>query len=247
MSGPAALWGGASYERIAATFSPIHERVVRELALRRGESLLDLACGTGGVGLLAARAGADVVGLDISPDQLEKARRTAAQEGLEIRFDEGDCQELPYEDASFAAVASVFGLIFAPSHARAAAEVARICRPSGRLAFTAWYRDGWSRTGERLGREPRPGDAEWRLADPGYVRRLFGEAFDLRFEDGLWEVEAESAEAIWELVSSSAPPLRAWLDSLDPDRREEARQAYLELFAGGRLRREYVLVLGTRR
>src|SRR5215471_16173803 len=86
-------WSGASYERIAETFAPIHDRVVAALDVQPGSRVLDVACGTGGVALRAARAGADVVGIDISTDQLAKARRAAQDEGLAIRFDEGDCQE----------------------------------------------------------------------------------------------------------------------------------------------------------
>src|SRR4029078_12981293 len=106
--GAGALWGGASYERIATALTPIHERVVQTLALEPGEQFLDLACGTGAVALLAAESGAGTVGLDISPAQLVKARTAAAEAGLDIRFDEGDAQELPYGDAAFDVVASAF-------------------------------------------------------------------------------------------------------------------------------------------
>src|SRR6185437_13235412 len=112
-------WSGASYERIAETFASIHDRVVAALAAGPGTRLLDVACGTGGVALRAARA--DVVGIDISADQLAKARSAAREQGLDVRFDEGDCQELPYLDGEFDAVASAFGAIFAADHERAAA------------------------------------------------------------------------------------------------------------------------------
>src|SRR5690349_4561919 len=124
-------WSGASYERIAETFAPIHDRIVEALAIAPGDRVLDVACGTGGVALRAARTGADVAGTDISADQLAKARRAAAAEGLEIQLDEGDCQQLPYADASFDAVVSAFGAVFAADHARTAAELARVCRPGG--------------------------------------------------------------------------------------------------------------------
>ena len=139
VSGSAAdTWSGASYERLAETYAPIHDRVVAALALEPGTRVLDVACGTGAVALRAARAGANVVGIDISPDQLAKARSAAAAAALNVHFDEGDCQELPYGDAEFDAVASTFGAIFAPDHERTAAELARVCRPGGRLALTAW-------------------------------------------------------------------------------------------------------------
>jgi SAM-dependent methyltransferase len=240
-------WSGASYERMAETFAPIHDRMVDALALEPGSRVLDVACGTGGVALRAARAGAEVVGIDISADQLAKARSVAAAEGLEIRFDEGDAQELPYADAEFDAVASVFGAVFAPDHRRAAAELARVCRPSGRLALTVWREDDWSRVHAKAGRTPVPeADAtEW--AKEEHFRALLGDAFDLEAETGEWRVEAPTAAALWELLSSSMPPLHAWLAGLDEETRTRAEQVYLEFLASGVLRREYVLILGTRR
>src|SRR5262249_51540094 len=80
------FWSGWSYERIAETYAPIHDRVVSALAIEPGTRVLDVACGTGGVALRAARAGADVIGIDISADQLAKARHAADEEGLSVRF-----------------------------------------------------------------------------------------------------------------------------------------------------------------
>lgn len=240
-------WSGASYERIAETFAPIHDRVVAALELQPGARVLDVACGTGGVALRAARAGADVVGIDISADQLAKARSSASAEGLDVQLDEGDCQELPYADGAFDAVASVFGAIFAADHGRAAAELARVCRPRGRLALTAWPKDEWSEVSVRAGRTfPEDADArEW--AREEYVRALLGDAFDLELETGEWRIEADSGEALWELASTSMPPLRTWLAEQSVDVRARAEHVYLEYFAPGVLEREYVLVLGTRR
>jgi SAM-dependent methyltransferase len=240
-------WSGASYERIAETFTEIHDRIVELLAPRPGERLLDVACGTGGVALRAARAGAQVVGVDLSPDQIAKARRAAELEGLDVALDVGDCQELPYHDREFDVVVSAFGAIFAPDHARVAAELARVCRPGGRLALTSWPGDEWSETHVRAGRtfQDEVDAREW--ARPEYVRGLLGEAFELEFETGEWRVEAESPEALWELLSTSVPPLRAWLAEQVPAGRAHAERVYLEFLQPGVLSREYLLVLGRRR
>jgi ubiquinone/menaquinone biosynthesis C-methylase UbiE len=240
-------WSGASYERIAETFAPIHDRVVESLAIEPGLHVLDVACGTGGVALRAARAGAEVVGIDISADQLAKARAAAEVEGLSIRFDEGDCQGLPYGDAEFGAVTSAFGAIFAPDHERTAAELARVCASGGRLALTAWPADAWSETHARAGRTfVEDIDArEWSKEE--HVRALLGAAFDLELQTGEWRVEAESGEALWELASTSMPPLRAWLAEQDDETRAHAERVYLEFLTPGVLEREYVLVLGMRR
>jgi SAM-dependent methyltransferase len=240
-------WSGASYERIAETYASIHDRVVEALAIEPGIRVLDVGCGTGGVALRAARAGAGVIGIDISADQLEKARDAAAADGLAIRFEEGDCQELPYGDAEFAAVASVFGAVFAPDHERVAAELARVCRPSGQLALTTWSHDEWLKAGERAGRPPADGPDATDWADEEHVRRLLGGAFDLELQTGEWRIEAASAEELWQLVSTSMPPLRSWLEEQDDDARARAEHVYRDHLASGVLARDYVLVLGTRR
>jgi SAM-dependent methyltransferase len=240
-------WAGAAYEHVADEFAPIHDRVVTAVSPRPGDRLLDVACGTGGVALRAARLGAEVVGLDLSAAQLAKARATAAAKGLDVHFDEGDCQAMPYEDASFDVVVTVFGAIFAVSHAAAASELARVCRPGGRLALTAWPHDGWAIVGELVGREYPEGDDPTQWVRQEYAQRLLGDSFDLRFDWGRWEVRRDSAEEVWEFAASSVPPFKAWLDGLDADRRGEVEAAYLELFSGGLFRREYVLVLGQRR
>jgi ubiquinone/menaquinone biosynthesis C-methylase UbiE len=247
VTGAAEVWSGASYERLAETFAPIHDRVVEALALEPGTRVLDAACGTGGVALRAARAGADVVGIDISADQLAKARRAAEAEGLAIRFDEGDCQELPYADAEFDAVASTFGVVFAPDHGRAANELARVCRPGGKLVLTAWPKDAWSDLHAKAGRtfSPESDAREW--ADEEHVRTLLGGTFELEFQHGDWRIEAESGEALWELVSNSMPPLHAWLAEQDEGQRGHAERVYRKFLEPGVFERQYRLVLGRRR
>jgi SAM-dependent methyltransferase len=245
LSDTAAAWSGATYERIAEAFAPTHRRIVEALTPKPGERFLDLACGTGGVALIAAKAGAEVSGLDISPDQIAKARSVAEAEGLAIRFDEGDAQVLPYATGEFDAVASAFGMIFAPDHARAAAELTRVCRPGGRFAITSWPPDAWFQLGARL-RPDYEGAMAQQWADQEHVRGLFPET-ELSFERGEATISAASVDECWQLLSTSVPPLKAWLDTLDPDARENAAREYKQLLGDGSLTREFVLILGTRR
>ena len=212
--------------------------------MKPGDRLLDVATGTGGVALPAARAGAEVTGQDLSADQLAKARAAAAEAGLDIRFDEGDAQELPYEDESFDVVASAFGAIFAPDHERTAGQLARVLRHGGRLGLTAWPEDDWFRLNRRL-RPDYEGNIAPRWAEEEHVRALLPE-LDLAFDRGEWALEAASFDELWDLLAASVPPLKAWLETLGEGQRAEAKQEYRPLLGDGLLRRQYVRILGTR-
>jgi SAM-dependent methyltransferase len=193
---------------------------------------------------VAAETGADVVGLDISADQLEKARAAADEAGLSIQFDQGDAQALPYEEASFDVVVSAFGIIFAPDHAQAAGELSRVSKTGARVVITSWPFDAWAQLGARI-RPDYEGVDSMPWSQPDYVRGLFPQ-FELEFDRGESTIGAESDEALWDLLAASVPPLKAWLDTLDDAGRESAREQYMQLFDDGRLTRAYVLILGTR-
>lgn len=135
-------WGIGQYERTAAELEPVAEHALALARAQPGERVLDLATGTGNAALLAARAGASVVGLDSAPRLIEVARERAGQAGLDVEFIVGDIQELPFADGAFDLVLSVFGLIFAADPGRAMHEVSRVLRPGGRAFVTAWIPAG---------------------------------------------------------------------------------------------------------
>src|SRR5215212_4006361 len=139
---PAALWGSGDWDAVARSMAPIHDRLTSALAPRPDERWLDVATGTGAVALRAARTGARVAGLDIAPSLIEVGRRKAAEGDLSIQFEVGDAERLPYGDASFDVVSSAHGVYFADDHAAAASELARVCRPQGRLGITVWRSGG---------------------------------------------------------------------------------------------------------
>jgi SAM-dependent methyltransferase len=135
-------WGAGNYERTAAELEPVARAVVQAAALRRGDHVLDLACGTGNAALLAAACGARVVGVDAAPRLLDVARARARSLGVEVDFREGALLELPVDDGATDVVVSVFGLIFAHDPSRAMHEVARVLRVGGRVYLTAWIPAG---------------------------------------------------------------------------------------------------------
>jgi SAM-dependent methyltransferase len=138
-----ATWMSGDYEQFARYMEKDAERFYEKLRVPRGSRLLDVGCGSGQLALIAARAGAQVTGCDIATNWLEKARARAEAEGLEIAFEEGDAESLPYEDAQFDVVASLVGAMFAPRPELVAAELTRVCRPSGLIAMANWTPTGF--------------------------------------------------------------------------------------------------------
>jgi SAM-dependent methyltransferase len=133
-----AAWTTGDFERIAAGYREGATAFIARLGLQPGESVLDVACGTGNLTLPAARSGARVTGVDIAANLLATARSRAASEGLAIQFDEGNAEELPYADGSFETAVTMYGAMFAPRPERVAAELLRVVRPGGRIAMANW-------------------------------------------------------------------------------------------------------------
>jgi SAM-dependent methyltransferase len=247
------MWGGAEYERVAELFGPIHDQLVEQLSPQPDERWLDVATGTGAIALRAARAGAEVTGIDIAPALVEQAQRAASAEDLQIRLDVGDAQELPYEDGSFDVVASCFGVIFTPDHEAAARELGRVCRRGGRLGLTAWRPDhGLHAVFKPFLDRPPPADPDhW--GDEGNIHSLLDADFELDVVEEEWIWNGESGEALWEFSARAVPPCKALADSLDAERREDLRQAMVAHFesfrvnGGIRQLRSYLLVTGRRR
>jgi SAM-dependent methyltransferase len=135
-------WGAGEYERTAAELEPVARAVVAMAALTRGERVIDLACGTGNVALIAAANGAQVVGIDAAPRLLEVARERARAQGVDVDFREGDLLHLPVDDGAADVVLSVFGVIFASDPGAALREMRRVMLPGARAFLSAWIPAG---------------------------------------------------------------------------------------------------------
>jgi SAM-dependent methyltransferase len=136
-------WIAGDFGQIARYTEKGAEEFMNRLPIRPEMRVLDVACGTGNTALPAARKGARVTGVDIAPNLLEQARQRVAAEGFEAVFDEGDAEQLPYPDAHFDVVLSMFGAMFAPRPERVASELARVCRPGGLIAMANWTPNGF--------------------------------------------------------------------------------------------------------
>lgn len=249
------VWGAGSYEKFAARLAPVQDELIERLQPKPGERFLDIAAGTGEVAVRAGTAGATVTAIDIADPMLEKARRRAQEAGVDVTFDLGDAEYLPYEDACFDVIASNFGLVFAPDHANVATELARVSCPGARLGFTAWKPN--PKLGDlyrRFTEEPIEGREVYEWGREDHVEDMLGENFDLDFHDGTMWFDAESGEEIWELFSQSAPPVIELVKRLDAAQVEGFHRAFVELYESFRTSeggihapRRYLLVLGRRK
>ena len=253
------VWSTGPYERISATIADLQDELITCLEPGPGVRWLDSATGTGETAKRAARAGAEVVGVDIAPALIETARQEAAEEGLEIQYDVGDVEALPYEDASFDVISSSCGVMFAPDHAAVARELARVCKPDGRIGLACWTPDSTLAEIFRIQADyapapPPPGAGspfEWGREE--HVTELLGDDFDLELHALESPLVLPTAEDAWELFSTSYGPTKTLADSLDEGPRAEFQRRFVELHAryddgsGVNMPRTYLLTLGTRR
>ena len=174
-----AAWGTGDYAIIGTTLQIVGESLAEACDLKTDERVLDVAAGNGNATLAAARRGCLVTSTDYVGSLLERGAERARAERLEVKFQVADAEELPFEDASFDAVVSTFGVMFAPDHARCAAEMARVVRPGGRVGLANWTPDSLiGRMFKVLGKyAPPPAGVQppslW--GTEAHVRSLFGE------------------------------------------------------------------------
>ncbi len=130
-----ATWMAGDYGHFAKYLEPGALEFLARLPVEAGTRMLDVACGAGQIAIPAAHAGASVTEVDIATNLIEQARARAQAEGVNARFDQGDAEMLPYEDASFDLVVSLIGAMFAPRPERVAAELTRVCRSGGESSW----------------------------------------------------------------------------------------------------------------
>jgi SAM-dependent methyltransferase len=248
-------WG--LFAPVAALTTVPAASLVKFAQLKPGATLLDVACGTGVVAVTAAAAGAKVRALDLSPVLLDHARANARTAGVDIDFAEGDVEALPYPDASFDFVLSQFGHMFAPRPEVAIAEMLRVLKPGGRIAFSTWPPDQFvgrmfALVGQYL--PPPPGVAPapaW--GDPSVVRERLGDRVrDLHFDRDLMLWPTLSPAHYRAGIETTAAPVIALLNQLEsqPERlakfRAELDALSAAYTADNALRQHYLMSRATR-
>ncbi|MGH3086262.1 MAG: class I SAM-dependent methyltransferase [Rubrobacteraceae bacterium] len=138
------VWATGDFARIGNSLVIVGELLCEAVDLRAGQKVLDVATGSGNTAISAARRNCEVTGMDYVPELVEYARVRAGIEHMQISFDVGDAEELPYPDASFDAVLSTFGVMFAPNQEKAASEMLRVCKPGGKLGLASWTPEGYA-------------------------------------------------------------------------------------------------------
>jgi SAM-dependent methyltransferase len=208
----------------------------QRLGITPGTRLLDVGCGAGQLALIAARAGAVVTGCDIATNWLEKAKLRAAAEGLDVAFEEGDAEALPYEDGQFDAVTSMFGAMFAPRPELVAAELARVCRPGGVIAMANWTPAGFigqmfKIIAKHIAPSGMPSPALW--GDEATVRDRFRNGFaTLKLTPRLYGFEYPfPPDAVVEFFRVNYGPMTRAFASLDSNGQRSLRSELVRLWA----------------
>jgi ubiquinone/menaquinone biosynthesis C-methylase UbiE len=136
-------WSAGDYAVIGTTLQIVGESLCETLDLRAGQAVLDVAAGNGNATLAAARRWCDVTSTDYVGSLLERGRARAGAEGLDVRFEQADAENLQYADASFDAVLSTFGVMFTPNQEKAAVELVRVCKRGGKIGLANWTPAGF--------------------------------------------------------------------------------------------------------
>lgn len=172
------IWEAGDFAEVAKHIETTAAAFVDRLDIKPGMKVLDVACGSGNLAILAAQKGAEVSGVDIAENLIHSAKKRAAAAGLNIKFEVGDAEAMPYGDNSFDLVMTMFGAMFAPRPDVTATELLRVCKPGGTIAMANWTPTGFSGQMFKLGGKyvpppNMPPPVQW--GDPEIVKERFGE------------------------------------------------------------------------
>jgi SAM-dependent methyltransferase len=251
--------GWKHFAPLEALTTPPAARLVKFANVRAEQNVLDVGCGTGVVAITAARIGARVRGVDLTPELLERARENASVANVEIDFREGDAEALPFDDAQFDIVLSQFGHMFAPRPEIAIAEMLRVLKPGGTIGFATWPPELLIGRSFKLVSSymppPPPGVSpppQW--GDVAIVRERLGAAVkDILFDRVCMLFPALSVQNYRDHIERTAGPMLKLVEMLsasDPNRLAQFRREYDALitpyFEDNVVRQDYLLTRATK-
>jgi SAM-dependent methyltransferase len=220
-----AAWSSGDYAIVGSTLQIVGEELCEAMDIKAGSKVLDVAAGNGMASLAAARRWCEVTSTDYVPALLERGRARAAAEGMAIEFREADAEKLPFDNYSFDAVLSTFGVMFTPNQEKAAAELLRVCRPKGKIGLANWAPDGFiGQVFKTLGKYLPPPEGVKSPALWGTRARLaemFGaDASQVKCETRLFNFRYRSADHFLHVFQTFYGPVLKAFASLDPARQE---------------------------
>jgi SAM-dependent methyltransferase len=218
-------WGTGDYAVVGTTLQIVGESLCEALDLRAGERVLDVAAGNGNATLAAARRWCDVISTDYVSSLLERGRARASTEGLPVKFEQADAENLPYADDSFDVVLSTFGVMFTPDQEKAAAEMHRVCKPGGRIGLANWTPASFiGEIFKLMGKYVTPAagvksPALWGTEDR--LRELFGERIDsINIERKHFVFRYRSAAHWLEVFRTFYGPMHKSFGALDTEKQQ---------------------------
>jgi SAM-dependent methyltransferase len=258
-----AMWASGDYPEMVETFLlPLGPRLVEAAGLGPEVEVLDVAAGTGNASIPAAATGATVTASDLTPELFDAGRERAAAAGVELEWAQADAESLPFADASFDAVISAIGVMFAPRHQAAADELVRVCRPGGTIALLCWTPEGMIgelfRAMGPFAPPPPPGAQPPPLwGGEGHLREILGDRVEFgSLERDVLEVTAfpRPADFAEHFKTLYGPTIAVRAHAEREGKLEELDAALDGVFAGAnrgdaeaaRFEMEYLLAVGRR-
>lgn len=230
-------WEAGDFAEVAKHIGATAEQFVDRLDVKPGMKVLDVACGSGNLALIAAAKGADVSGIDIADNLIETAKKRADEAGLNVRFEQGDAEAMPYEDDSFDLVMTMFGAMFAPRPDVTASELLRVCKSGGRIAMANWTPTGlagqmFALAGKYLPPPDMPPPVLWGVEET--VKERFGDRVsDLKLTKRMAEmIYEESPAEVVQFFRTYFGPTIMTFKAVPEDRHEELSRDMEAIWAG---------------
>ncbi len=228
-----AAWAAGDYSVLGVMLQIVGENLAESLDLRAGDKVLDVAAGNGNFSLAAARCWAEVTSTDYVPALLDAGKLRAKADGLDIKFQTADAENLPFDDGAFDVVGSTFGVMFAPDQPKSASELLRVCRSGGKIGMANWTPEGFLGSFFKIISEyvtvPASFDPPVLWGTKAFMQTHFApHASDITIERKAYTFRNKSPEHWLEIFRISFGPLQKTFAALDADNQAKMTQDFFK-------------------